>query len=97
MHYAELGQYVTAFGPSAMGTLGALAGGFAAQGGDPVAAQQQAMAAVSGMVSREAALLSFLQIFRILAGACLAMLPLVYIVRKPQHQQGGAVHAAVME
>ena len=80
-----------------MGTLTQLAGGFAAQGGDPVAAQRQALAAVSGMVTREAALLSFLQIFRILAGTCLAMLPLVYIVRKPHHQRGDTPHAAMVE
>lgn len=97
VHYAELGQYITAFGPAAMGTLSALAGNFTVQGGDPVAAQQQAMAAMSGMVTREAALLSFLQIFRILAVACLAMLPLVYIVRKPSHHGGGTAHAAVVE
>ena len=97
VHYAELAQYVSSLGPAAMGTLSQLTGGFVAQGGDPVAAQRQALAAVSGMVSREAALLSFLQIFRILAGTCLAMLPLVYIVRKPQHQQGGTPHAAVVE
>jgi hypothetical protein len=63
-----------------------------------MAAQRQALAAVAGMVGREAALLSFLQIFRILAATCLAMLPLVYVVRKPQHQQGGGTpHAAVVE
>ena len=67
--------------------------GFAAGGSDLATAQQQALASIYGLTLRQASMLSFIQIFRLLGVLCLVMLPLVLIMRKPQHRGGSAAHA----
>ena len=67
---------------------------FLALGSDPVTAERQAYVAISGLVQRQAAMLSFLDIFMMLTFAFLVMVPLVFIMKKPRAAVPGeiAVH-----
>jgi MFS transporter, DHA2 family, multidrug resistance protein len=62
-------------------------------GSDAYTASQQAYGAVFGMMQREAAMLAFIKDFRLLGIIFFAMIPLVFIMRKPRHKGGGgAMH-----
>jgi len=44
--------------------------------------------AVFGMIQREAAMLAFIKSFRLLGFLFFAMIPLVFLMRKPRHKAG---------
>lgn len=81
----RLVEHVDAYNPASTSMLQQLAQGFVARGSDLVTAQQQALAAIYAMTLRQASILSFIQIFRLLGIICLVMLPLVLILRRPRH------------
>lgn len=56
---------------------------FAAAGADPYSAAQQAAGAAAGLVAQQAAILSFIQLFRLMAVIFLLMVPIVLIMRRP--------------
>ncbi len=70
--------------------LNQMTGYFASLGHDTVTAKQMAMKAISGQMQQQAAILSYNQIFFVLTIMFLAMLPLVFLMKRPQHK-GGAV------
>ncbi len=82
-HIHYLGSHITPFSPQATQTLNTLG----AQMG-----QQRALAAVFGMVQSQAAMLSFVDVFRILALMFLALVPLLLIMKRPQ--RGAAAEMA---
>jgi DHA2 family multidrug resistance protein len=55
------------------------------RGADPVTANRQAVAMIYGTVRQQAAALSFLSVFRVMGLVFLVILPLVLLLRKPQH------------
>ena len=57
-----------------------------ASGVDPVTATARAYATVAGMVQRQAAMLSFVEVFRLLGVVFLCLLPLILLMRRPQSQ-----------
>ena len=61
------------------------------QGKDAIAATRQAHGAVWGMVQQQAAMLAYNDVFRFLALMFVAMLPLLFLMRKPK--KAGAVMA----
>jgi DHA2 family multidrug resistance protein len=61
------------------------------QGKDAATATRQAYGAVWGMVQQQAAMLPYNDVFRFLALTFVAMLPLLFLMRKPK--KGGAVMA----
>jgi DHA2 family multidrug resistance protein len=61
-----------------------------ARGADLATATAQARAAVWGIVQRQAAMLSFTDVFRLLAGLFLALLPLLLLMKNPRAGRGGA-------
>ncbi len=72
--------------------------GFVASGADLYTATERAYAALFGMVQQQAALLSFLDAFRLLALLFVSLTPLVLLLRRPRHQRGReAGPAAVVE
>jgi DHA2 family multidrug resistance protein len=93
INMARLAEHVDAYGQQTRALLQQLAAGFVAAGSDAVSAQQMALASLFGITARQASILSFIQIFRLLGVLCLIMLPLILILRRPQHG-GGVVHAA---
>jgi hypothetical protein len=56
---------------------------------DAVTATQQAMAAIAGIVERQAAMMAYADTFFLLAVMFLAGLPLIFLMKKPPKGGGG--------
>jgi MFS transporter, DHA2 family, multidrug resistance protein len=82
-----LSAHVTPYDPAARSMLEGLRRMFMAQGADLVTATQRANAAVFGLVARQATMLAFVSVFRLLALIFLLMLPLVLIMRAPRTKE----------
>jgi len=79
-----LGEHVTLFDPTTSEVLAQLKAAFMARTGDAVAATNQAYVVLYGMVQRQAAMVSFVMIFRLLGILFFVLLPLVLLMRKPK-------------
>jgi MFS transporter, DHA2 family, multidrug resistance protein len=84
-HTAVLATHVTGYGGASGNYVDALRGGFMARGADAVTAAQRAYAAVNGMIARQAAALSFIDLFWLLAVFFVAAVPLLFFMRRPEH------------
>jgi DHA2 family multidrug resistance protein len=82
--YNNLGAHINAFDMGSRVLLEQTRAGFVARGMDLYTANQAAYAAVSGMVSQQAVMVAFVQLFRILALVFAAVVPLVFLMRKPK-------------
>lgn len=91
-HINWLGAQVTAYNEPARSALGAARSAFWASGSDLPTATSQSHAALFGMVARQASMLSFLEVFRLLAVIFLAVLPLLLLMKRPakRHETGFA-------
>jgi len=89
VHSSILSEHVTSFDETTRALLDALRRGFESLGADPYTAAQQAHAAIQGMISREAAMLSFIDAFRLVAVIFLLLTPLVIIMRRPRSRSSG--------
>jgi len=90
VHYAALGRNVDPFNPVARAMLDRLRAGFLAAGADSVTASQRALAAMSGLVHRQASIVTFVQIFRLLGLIFLLLIPLVLLMKRPTGHGGPA-------
>jgi DHA2 family multidrug resistance protein len=90
---AVLGEHVTAFDPTTQSLLEQMKAGFVAAGSDAVTATNQAYIALYGMIQRQAAMVSFVNIFRLLGFLFLVLIPLVLIMRRPKGSSGAAAAA----
>jgi DHA2 family multidrug resistance protein len=61
---------------------------FMAAGADVVTATQRAYLVMQSMIMRQAAMVSFLGIFRLLGVIFLVMLPLVLLMKRPTGRRG---------
>ena len=61
---------------------------FMAWGSDPVAAAQQARTALFAMVERQASMIAYNSVFRILGALFLFMIPFIFLMRRPQMKGG---------
>jgi len=84
VHRQLLSEHINLYSPSAQQMLAALKSALMARGADAFTATQGAHAAMSGMVMRQAAMLSFLDVFRVLGIIFLIMAPAMFIMRKPE-------------
>jgi DHA2 family multidrug resistance protein len=91
-HINVLGRHITPTNPLAVRTLRDMTGLFISRGGDPPSASKQAQAAIWGSVQRQAAMLSYNDVFMFLALMFLAMFPLIFLMAKPK--RGGAAPMA---
>lgn len=80
----RVGESVTMYDPATVSTLQQLQQGFMARGSDAATALAQAYAAIGGMVRQQAAMLSFVHVFQLLAVIFVAMLPLLFLMRRPR-------------
>ncbi len=87
-----LGADVNPFNPQARTLLSQLRYGFLQRGSDAVTATQRAYAAAFGLVERQASMISFVQIFRLLGIIFILIMPLILIM-KPARTRKGAVTA----
>ena len=82
--YNILGAHVSAYDTRVGTLLAQIRGAFMARGMDFTTATSAAYAALSGMVSQQAVMVAFVQLFRILALVFAVVIPLVFIMRKPK-------------
>ena len=76
-------RHINAFNPQYNSMLAGLRSMFMAQGADPVAANRRALASVYGMVQQQTAMLTFVDVFRLLMMVFVVMLPLLFLLKKP--------------
>ena len=84
-HTAVLTSHISQYASTSASYLESLRAAFIARGADAVTAAQRAYAAAAGMVARQAATLSFIDLFWILAMFFLAMIPLLFFMKRPEH------------
>lgn len=82
-HITTLRAHVTRFDTHSLSLLDGLQSHLQARGMPSTVAAKQAYVMLYGMVARQASMLSFVQVFRILACVFLLLLPLLLIMRRP--------------
>ncbi len=87
---ARLGEQITPYDPVTQSMLAQIKAGLIAAGSDAVTATQQSYVVLHGMLLREATMVAFVWLFRVLGVLFLCMLPLVLLMRRPK----GRVSAA---
>ena len=85
--YNILGAHVSAFDARTRMLLEQIRTGFISRGLDFSTATNAAYLVLSGMVSRQAVMVAFVQLFRILALVFVIVLPLVFIMKRPKPAQ----------
>jgi len=80
MHAAILSEHLTPYSEAARNTLGGLRSFLSSRGA--VAPDQQSLAAIAGMVQKQAAMIAFIDVVRLLGAIFLVVIPLVFIMRR---------------
>ncbi len=81
-------QHVDPYSPAAQIMFQNLRSAFIARGADAVTATERAYAALYGMVQKQAAMLSFIDGFKMVAVVFIILVPFVFIMKKPAHHGG---------
>jgi DHA2 family multidrug resistance protein len=84
IHQSVLVGHVSAFDPGVRTAVGAISGAMQGGGADAATAMQRAYGVMGGMVAQQAAMLSFLDTFRVMGLIFLLMLPLLFLFRRPR-------------
>lgn len=87
-----LGENISIYDPQTQGILAQITQGLIAAGNDVVTATQRSYAVLHGMLLRQASMVSFVTIFRLMGVLFLVMIPLVLLMRRPS--KGAAPAAA---
>jgi DHA2 family multidrug resistance protein len=85
----RLGSHVSLYDADVQARLEGLRQALMRAGADAVTAAERARAILAGMVARQAAMLAFAQVFRLLGVVFLLSVPLIFLMRPP-HARGGA-------
>jgi MFS transporter, DHA2 family, multidrug resistance protein len=88
----NLAAKVTSSRVGALGLVQAFRSWFIYRGADPSSSTERAYGALFGLVQRQAAMLSFNQVFWLLGVLFLLMIPLVFLMRRPTRRGQVAVH-----
>jgi MFS transporter, DHA2 family, multidrug resistance protein len=91
IHQAELVGNLSPYDAEYQDRLGALAGAFGSAS-DPTTAEQRALGALQAMLQQQAAVLAFVDVFRLFAVAALACLPLVLLFRRARATASATLH-----
>jgi DHA2 family multidrug resistance protein len=86
-----LGEHISIYNNTTQSLLSQITNGFIAAGSDAVTAASRAYEVLHGMLFREASMVAFVMLFRLLGVIFLVMIPLVLIMRRPK---GGAAMMA---
>jgi DHA2 family multidrug resistance protein len=81
-----LGEHVTAFDPNTQRMLAQMKAAFMAAGADAVTATERSYAAIAGMLARQASMVSFVMLFRLLGVLFLLLIPLVLVMKRPKNR-----------
>jgi DHA2 family multidrug resistance protein len=90
---SHMGENISAYDPATQSMMAQITNGLIAAGSDAVTATQQAYMVLNGMLFRQASMVSFVMLFRLLGLVFLLMVPLVFIMRKPKRAGGGGAAA----
>jgi len=91
VHSNILVAHVTQFDVSTRQAIAAATANFIAKGADPVTASRMAYAAIFGLVQRNAAMMSFIDVFRLLGVLFILTLPLLFFMKPPKHKGGAGM------
>jgi DHA2 family multidrug resistance protein len=91
-HTNDLTQFISALNPAARATFESMKNMFMSRGMDATTASNQAYAAMFGIVQQQAAMMSYIDAFFLLAILFIAMLPLILLMKRPT-KQGSAAEA----
>jgi MFS transporter, DHA2 family, multidrug resistance protein len=92
VHLNDLSRNLSASNPAFQSMMQGATQAMRAHGSSAAFATQQAYALVEGTVQRQATMLAYLDDFRLLGFAILAMVPLVFLMKKGKPGGGIAVH-----
>jgi MFS transporter, DHA2 family, multidrug resistance protein len=81
---------VNTMSPAYQKTLAALTGAFSAAGASASGASAQARGMIYAMIQRQAAMLSFLDDFKMLGVVFFAIIPIFFLMKRPK-MSGGSV------
>jgi DHA2 family multidrug resistance protein len=87
-----LGSHVDQYSPDARNMMETMRQGFINAGSDAVTATDRAYHAVFGLVVRQATMVSFVELFRLLGVIFLLLLPLVLLMRRPRGRAAAGAH-----
>lgn len=88
LHINVLGSHVSPFDLKTRAMMGGLTKGFMSKGSPAATAGKQGFVAMFGMVQQQAAILSFLDVFRLLGIIFMLMVPLVLLMKRPPKAPG---------
>ena len=83
-----LGEHVSVYDPTTQSVLAQAKAAFMAAGADAATATSRAYVVVNGMLQRQATMVSFVTLFRLLGVLFLLLIPLVLIMRRPKGPSG---------
>ena len=86
-HQAHLVEHLSPINPIYRDMLHGLTGALRTRGSDAATAAQQAQALLYGELQRQSAMLAFVDVFWILGILCLAMIPLIFIMKRAPRSQ----------
>ncbi len=90
-HTNDLTARITTYNPQVVDLLHRLQAN--SRGAGPAQAMRRGYAMLNGMVQRQAAILSYIDVFLILCGVFLAIFPLIFIMKRPPRAAAGvAMH-----
>jgi len=92
-HHDTLASHITIYDPAVQGLFRQFQQMFQMRGGS-APPDQAAVAAINGLVARQASMLAFIDMFRLLGMIFLVLIPLVFLMRRPRGASQ-AVAAAV--
>ena len=92
VHLNDLSRHLSASNPTFQSMLQSTTQAMRAHGASAAFATQQAYALIEGTVQRQATMLAYIDDFRLLAWAILAMIPMVFLMKKGRPGGGIAVH-----
>ena len=92
-HQARLADHMTALNPRYLAAMQGIMANLRAHGSDAATALQQAHSLLYYDLVRQANMLAFIDVFWILGGVCLAMIPLMFLIKSsPRHTAPVSAH-----
>lgn len=91
-HLNDFASHLSASSPVLQNMIRGTARAMMAHGSSAAGANQRAYAVVQGMAERQATMLSYIDCFWFLGVAILAMIPMVFLMKKSKPGGGMAVH-----
>ncbi len=92
LHLNDFASHLTAGSAALQGMIQGASRAMVAHGSSPSLASQQAYALVQATIGRQASMLAYVDCFQFLGFAILAMVPMVFLIKKGKPGGGVAVH-----